>query len=737
MVLNKRYKRNLKSSLPFYISVVFLTAISVWLFLCLASGVTCEREYLNNFNKKYKIEDGSFVTDKPVDEKKLEDKYNVSLEMNRYVNVETNNYTLRVFAPNKDINLYDVIEGKDIEDDHDILISKNFSTENKIKIGDKLTLNGIQFTVKGYCERPDYGTILKNISDMSYSNDKFGIGITKNDVIEKLGVISEYMSVRYNDKNETEFRKQLYNDYNTKSYISAKSNRRIYVADSVIGQYQAATGMILPCMLTFVVILLAVILGRKVKNDMKQIGTLSALGYKKREIVLHYMLFAVVPGLIGSIIGIVATKFTIQPVAEMIFFKLEKYPVIYRFPIAQSIVSFIAPAIAYGIAAVFTVRRLLRVDTVCLLSGEIKSKRKNLNFFIGSRMHFSRKYKLRMLIGNFSRTLVVILGIAIGGVVMLYGFSCMDSCYHYKDVQTEKIGTFKYEYCLGTINVGNVDNGETLIQNSFEVKGNDNAVQLCGTSDNPYLKLKNTEGKSIELKDGKYYMTTLAAKLYGVKKGDKLTFTNAVSLKDYKVKIDDLIDNDSQILIVTTRGTACDLICLPKDSYNIVMSNKKLNYKDDEVISTITKSSLKDQMQTSIDGMEMMMNLIIVFGCLICIISVYLMVNMLIQENITSISMLKVLGYKNSKINKMVVHVYHILVPIGTVVGFGLGYLVCTMYFAASIADFQLSIETYISFKSIMLYIICIVASYVVSLYLLQRKVLKVNMIESLKDNRE
>ncbi|MGG7176727.1 ABC transporter permease [Clostridium paraputrificum] len=737
MVLNKRYRRNFKSSLPFYISAVVLTAISVWLYMCLASGVTCEKEYLEDFNERCKIEDGNFIVSKPMNESELEDEYNVVLEKNKYVNVETENYTVRIFEPNTKINLYDVIEGEDIKYDNDILISKNFADANKINIGDEMSINNSTFTVKGYCERPDYGTVLENIDDMYYSPEQFGIAIVNDNVLEDCGIVSEYMSVRYNEDNEMNFRKNLYDDYQTISYISSESNRRINVANSVISQYEAATGSILPSMLIFVIVLLAVVLGRRVKNEMKQIGTLTALGYKKREIIFHYCIFAMVPGIIGSIIGVVATILTIKPVAKLIFFKLEKYPVNYVFPIDKGIISLLVPTIAYLIAAIVTVRRLLKADAISLLSGDIKRKKRKTKLFTESRLHFSNKYKLRMLLGNLSRSLVVILGVAIGGVVMLYGFICMDSSYYYKDTQTEKIGTFKYEYILRTINQGEPDYGDIMIGNSFLVEGNNNAVMLCGTDENKYIELKDVKGNEIKLQDDKYYITTLAAELYGVKTGDEFTFVNTVTLDEYDIKIEGVVDNDSQIMILTTRDSACELLDLPKDSYNIVMSDEKIDYKDDEVSSIITKESLKDQMQTSIDGMATMMNILIAFGCLLCVICVYLMVNMLVQENISTISMLKVLGYTDKKINKLVVNIYHILIPIGTALGFGLGYYVCVMYFKMSIADFQLKIITHIKLQTVIYYLLCVIGSYALSLYLLKKKVFKVNMIESLKDNRE
>ena len=135
--------------------------------------------------------------------------------------------------------------------------------------------------------------------------------------------------------------------------------------------------------------------------------------------------------------------------------------------------------------------------------------------------------------------------------------------------------------------------------------------------------------------------------------------------------------------------------------------------------------------------MKQLINISLVFAAVIIVISIYLMVNMLINENASSISMLKVLGYEDKEINRMIIHIYHILIPIGFVMSAVGGVVLCRMNFEVSVSAYNTYIETVYKPQGFIIFAVLLVASYVVSLLLLGRKVKRADMIESLKDNRE
>jgi putative ABC transport system permease protein len=85
----------------------------------------------------------------------------------------------------------------------------------------------------------------------------------------------------------------------------------------------------------------------------------------------------------------------------------------------------------------------------------------------------------------------------------------------------------------------------------------------------------------------------------------------------------------------------------------------------------------------------------------------------------------------------MVTNVYHFLIPIAIILSILLGVYGTKAVFDANVSMYKTYIETLIYPVSILKIIMLILISYVLSLLLLRGKVGKVNLVESLKDNRE
>ena len=127
----------------------------------------------------------------------------------------------------------------------------------------------------------------------------------------------------------------------------------------------------------------------------------------------------------------------------------------------------------------------------------------------------------------------------------------------------------------------------------------------------------------------------------------------------------------------------------------------------------------------------------IVFGSILCIISVYLTVNMLIEENMVNISMLKVLGYRKNEINHLILNTNHILLPVSFVLSIVMCIELCERLFEEFIVQMNVYIEPSVSIPSLVICFAVLTLSYTFSLLMLKRKVYRIEMVESLKDNRD
>lgn len=225
---------------------------------------------------------------------------------NQYANYESGAYTLRCFSKTEKVNVYRVVEGEDATAENEVLLSKNFAEANSIQIGDKIQLFDSEFTVTGFAERPDYLFMLENLSDSYHNDSEFGLVILPDAAMDSLPVqVSEYYSVTYPEETDVNaFRSDLYDEYGTLLYTTADMNRRITMPMNLCDQLGMYANMILPVIMLIVIILTAVVLKRHLQNDAKQIGVLLALGIKKSQIFRHYTVFALIPAVLGSVIGL-------------------------------------------------------------------------------------------------------------------------------------------------------------------------------------------------------------------------------------------------------------------------------------------------------------------------------------------------------------------------------------------------------------------------------------------------
>lgn len=98
---------------------------------------------------------------------------------------------------------------------------------------------------------------------------------------EKLGANScQYKVVYGKDSDVNSFRKYINEQYKINSYLGRENNQRVTMVDDQAVMFLIMAYVFLFTIPLITVALISVIIGRKIKQEQKLIGTLSALGYK-------------------------------------------------------------------------------------------------------------------------------------------------------------------------------------------------------------------------------------------------------------------------------------------------------------------------------------------------------------------------------------------------------------------------------------------------------------------------
>ena len=307
MTLNKKLLRSTRKNLSFYLTASLLTALTIMLWVgAFTVSETMTDTYTDLFDKA-RLEDACFTTSKailPEDISFLEENYHVILEKQSYKTLSKNDTKLRVFSNMEKLNLIQVNFGNDISKDDDALITYQYATSNGISIGDSLELFGKTFHVCGYCLKPDYASMYAEFSDTFPDGKSFGIAIISRSALEQIGDSSFFYSVKYlDDAKSAAFRKDVYETYGTMQYVSYNDNPRTGALLASANDLKAEFSVYSPIIMLIVVIVTAMVLSRTVRRDSKSIGTLMALGYEKKELVWHYAAYALIPSIVGDILG--------------------------------------------------------------------------------------------------------------------------------------------------------------------------------------------------------------------------------------------------------------------------------------------------------------------------------------------------------------------------------------------------------------------------------------------------
>lgn len=741
--LNRRYLRNIKENLAFYIAAIVLTIVSLLLFFLFYIAGTGISSYGDAFFERNKVEDATFTTYNEIPDNEIsgiEKKYNLTFEKEYFTNVTEDDYKVRVFKANKKIDLYEVIEGNDVAKDDEIIISKGYADNENVAIGNSLKIAGKSYKVTGFFLRPDYLYMLENPDD-SYKNiSTFFLAYMTDHAYEKLGARScQYKVIYGKDSDESKFRKDMNDQYMVNNYLANGDNQRIQMVDGQAQMFLVMAFVFLFFVPLVTVALISIIIGRKVKNEQKMIGTLSALGYTKGRLMWHYSLLAMIPGLLGGILVAVLTKCIQQPYGEMSLADYEPMPVNFTLPIPIALLGIVVPTLLYMLAAAHKVSKLLKKDTVTLLSGNADGDAKIKRVMVEKSVKVRTKFAIRSILSNPGRIFVVFLGAFLGAMIISIAFMFIDSINYVVDSGTDSMGDFKYEYVLNALESeddteSDIEDADKLVMVKYEYEKSA-FIMLGADEDVKLLNTKTVDGDKAELSDG-FYISNLMAYSYNLKAGQKLTFVNPTTMEKKTIDIKGIIDNDSQKLVIGNIHDVRSMTGIPEGMYNGLLSKKALNLGD-KISQTVTADDIKEQMKTVLDEMGVIIYALAVIGAIICMASLYVTVNMLVSENRHSISMLKVLGLTDKEINRMVLDVNHILIPIGIAAGMLVGYISMLVVFKVYSGMEGVMYTAVISAKSVLLTILITLACYIGSLMIVRRKADRVDMVECLKDNRE
>jgi putative ABC transport system permease protein len=243
--------------------------------------------------------------------------------------------------------------------------------------------------------------------------------------------------------------------------------------------------------------------------------------------------------------------------------------------------------------------------------------------------------------------------------------------------------------------------------------------------------LKDLSGNDIE--GGKTVMSNSVASRFNLEKGDTVTLVNNSNLKSYTVTVDEIADINLGDYIYMDMNELNTMLELSENTYIGMFSSKKLDIDENLLLSERTKAEAESGMVDFVDLYRNLLYILAAFAAVIGIIVIYIVTVMLITENSKNISMLKVVGYYNREISSLLLNSNTVPLLLGIIAGIPLSKVLMQEFFNEMTANVYLAFEAQLKFINIIFTLIFILAIYYITLLISRKKVLKINMAESLK----
>ena len=741
MTINKRAGRSIKKNKSFYIISIILTALTSMIIVAAVSTGHTLTSVVRDFVDEYKAEDAEFVTYKPLSEEdidKLEKEYDVILEYSGYKDIhvkggDLDGVTIRAFAMPEKLNLCDVREGHE-PGDGEALLTQDFADVHNIKIGDEISLGDDSYKVSAYTTKADYIYMLQTFTGF-IDNEKFAAIVVNRSEYDRIDTEETgYYSIKYNKDNSKEVREKLNSDYIIASYMAATTNTRISMP---VNEGDAVTNMatmFAPVMFVIVLTLIVMVLGRNIKNEQYLLGTFISLGFSRKQIIGHYVRYGLIPGVVGSVIGVLVS-IPLTKVLCRFYIEYDFETLIYKptYDLPSVVIALVVPTLLYCAAIAIQAGKLLKKAPVDLLRNTGKDT-KAIGIMKNSRAKTQVKMRVRSVMGHPGRSIVTTIGVAIAAFCIVAGLVMSDSMDALlNDGLTSSIN-YEYLYRLNTLQQGTPDEGEALFQNYYEVDGS--TVQLSAQgieTDSKYFPDKTDSGEKLEL--DKYYLTSAAAETFGMEPGEELIFYNIADPKEHKVKISGVVTDNTHCYLYTGRDNATELAGVDAGTYNCIISKDALTL-DKELVASETKMTVTaDTMDNLMGPMKAIILMIEIVGIVLGVFVLYLIINMIVSETSTNISVMKVLGFNRKEISNRVLNVNHVLVCIGYLLGIPMAYTFVKVGYSDTIENYGMLLSPVVTVKAIVTGFLLTWVTYELSLLLQKRKISRIDMVEALKEN--
>ncbi len=769
--LNRRLVRELKSEFTKYLVIFLFLTLTIGFvsgFLVACDSMT--QAYQESF-EKYRIEDGHFVLREEAAAavlEEIEQQEDVQICSDFYKEEAVDNGSnIRIFKIRDEMNLVCLMEGKMPVGDNEIAIDRMYAQNNGVKVGDTLGVGERELIVSGFVALSDYSALFSDNNDLMFDSIKFGVAVVTKKAYKEFPEKNEYYNYcwRYQHSPEDEEKEHKLSDEFIETLIQETAKAHLEITTVVPGYANQAicfTGddmgsdrIMMIVLLYILIVILAFVFSVTVRHTITKeaavIGTLRASGYTRGELCRHYMTVPMIVTLFSAVLGNILGYTVFKDMVAQLYYNSYSLPTFKVIWNAEAFVlTTLVPVAIMFVTNLLALTGKLRLSPLKFLRRDL-SRKKNTRALPLPAFPFFHRFRCRIILQNLSGYATLFAGIFFAGFLLLFGMMMGPLLEHYQNETVDSM-IAKYQYVLETQTDTKNEQAEPFSMSSLTYEGKERSEEIS-----VYGIVENSAYFTAELPEDGVCISDGFAEKYQIEEGDTIHLKETYDDNEYDLVVKKTVDYPGSLAVFMKNQMYTDTfdvetslfdagytdielllhrLATPDSGvyYNGYFSNEEITDIDEKYIAMcITEDDMTKVSRQLTVSMGSMFEMLKVFAVVMAALLIYLLTKLILERNSTAISMVKILGYKNTEIARLYLVATTIVVIVSTLASLALTTGGMLLIYRAFMIGYSGWLTCYFAPWIYPAMFVMLTAAYVIVALLQFRKIKKIPLEEALK----
>ena len=660
---------------------------------------------------------------------------------------------IRVYINRDDIDLYCIMDGRPAETADEIMIDRMHADNRGIKTGDRIIVNGEEFTVSGLAAFSNYATLHEKNTDMMFDALTFDVAMTTEEGWDRINAETRYeyawlyenrpADVKEEKKQSDNFLKALitqaaFADNEIEDYVPEYANQAIQFAPEDFGSDKAMGGVLLNVLIIVLAFIFAITESNTIAREAPVIGTLRASGYTRRELTVNYMMAPLIVTIAGAVMGnILGYSYFKKVVVAMYYnsYSLPKYETVWT-PDAF-VKTTVIPVILMLVINFIIIRRKMRFSPLKFLRGDLKNSRRRKAVRLPD-ISFIRRFRLRIFLQNLPGYLMLFIGI--GFVMIMLAMAVgMPNTLSYYQAHAGEMMLADHQVILTSDH--DEDGNAVTTSNPDAVKFSMEELLLViddsEESANTYGMEPGSRYADIpaDLKDGEVVISSALSGKFHIDPGDEIHMKDKYGYDSYDFTVADIIDFDGGIAVFMDNDSFNRIFDRDEGNYDGFFSDSEITDIDEDFIAAEVTSEDILKMAAQLDHSMGAYMLYFQYLCiLLSAVLIFLLTKVIVERNEKSISMVKILGYTNSEVASLYLVTTTIVVIISEIITAFLSRIAMAEIWNNMLKRMDGYFPFVLSAQGLLRMIILVFLGYMIVMLIDFRRIRRIPMDEALKN---